>query len=54
MTRVSRGFGWPADAILDLGGIEAARATEMYLPLWLRLFSTAGTPHVNIEVKHGG
>jgi 8-hydroxy-5-deazaflavin:NADPH oxidoreductase len=54
VTGLLRQFGWPADAILDLGGIDAARATEMYLPLWLRLFSTAGTPHVSIEVKHAG
>jgi hypothetical protein len=23
----------------------------MYLPLWLRLFGTAGTPVLNIEVR---
>jgi 8-hydroxy-5-deazaflavin:NADPH oxidoreductase len=30
-------FGWPRDAIVDLGDIGGARANEMYLPLWLRL-----------------
>ncbi|MDQ3850653.1 MAG: NAD(P)-binding domain-containing protein [Actinomycetota bacterium] len=45
-----RGFGWPAESILDLGDITAARGVEMYLPLWLRLFSATGTPHVNVEV----
>jgi predicted dinucleotide-binding enzyme len=54
VTGLLRELGWPSDAILDLGGIDAARATEMYMPLWLRLFSKAGTPHVNIDVKHAG
>jgi predicted dinucleotide-binding enzyme len=43
-------FGWPRDRIVDLGGIEGARATEMYLPLWIRLWQTFGTPHVNVHV----
>jgi predicted dinucleotide-binding enzyme len=33
---VLREFGWPADHILDLGGISAARGTELYVALWLR------------------
>ena len=37
-------FGWPAASILDLGDITAARGTEMYLALWLRLWGAAGTP----------
>jgi predicted dinucleotide-binding enzyme len=45
-------FGWPRGRIVDLGGIEGARATEMYLPLWLRLWGTFGTPHVNVHVAH--
>jgi hypothetical protein len=43
-------FGWPRERIVDLGGIDGARAAEMYLPLWIRLFRTFGTPHVNIRV----
>jgi 8-hydroxy-5-deazaflavin:NADPH oxidoreductase len=43
-------FGWPRDRIIDLGGIDGARALEMYLPLWVRLFGVAGTPHINIAV----
>lgn len=43
-------FGWPDERILDLGGIDAARGMEMYLPLWLRLFQAAGTGHLNIAV----
>ncbi len=43
-------FGWTRDWIVDLGDITGARATEMYLPLWLRLFATFGTPHVSVRV----
>ncbi|WP_284979761.1 NAD(P)-binding domain-containing protein [Arthrobacter sp. fls2-241-R2A-200] len=31
-------FGWPTGNIRDLGGLDAARAMEMWLPLWLRIF----------------
>lgn len=47
-------FGWPAERIVDLGGIEAARGMEMYLPLWLRLFQAAGTRHINIALLRAG
>jgi predicted dinucleotide-binding enzyme len=43
-------FGWPRGRVVDLGGIEASRAVEMYLPLWLRLFQTFGTPDLNVRV----
>jgi 8-hydroxy-5-deazaflavin:NADPH oxidoreductase len=43
-------FGWPADRIRDLGGIQSARATEMYLPLWLSLMRSLGTASFNIAV----
>jgi predicted dinucleotide-binding enzyme len=43
-------FGWPADRIRDLGGIVAARGTEMYLPLWLALYGTLGSGSFNIAV----
>ena len=43
-------FGWPADDIIVLGDITTARGTEMYLPLWLRLFGVVGSPHFNINV----
>ena len=38
------------DDVIDLGGIETARGTEMLLPLWLRLMGTLGTGHFNIKV----
>ncbi|MFL5839663.1 MAG: NADPH-dependent F420 reductase [Thermoleophilaceae bacterium] len=43
-------FGWPAERIIDLGAIGAARGLEMYLPLWLGLFRATGTAHINIAV----
>ena len=43
-------FGWPQDDVMDLGDITAARGMEMYLPLWLRLFATTGTPRLNVQV----
>jgi predicted dinucleotide-binding enzyme len=43
-------FGWPDDQIIDLGGIDSARGTEMYLPLWLRLWGALGTGYFNIAV----
>jgi 8-hydroxy-5-deazaflavin:NADPH oxidoreductase len=41
-------LGWRD--VLDLGDLTAARAMEMYLPLWLRLFRAAGTGILNIKV----
>jgi predicted dinucleotide-binding enzyme len=46
-------FGWPAGRIVDLGGIEAARATEMYLQLWIRLNLAGGGHLFNIAVNRG-
>jgi predicted dinucleotide-binding enzyme len=43
-------FGWPAERINDLGDITAARGTEMYLPLWLRLVGVVGNATFNIKV----
>ena len=46
-------FGWPPGDILDLGDISASRGLEMYLPLWLRLWSAAGTRDINVKVVVG-
>jgi 8-hydroxy-5-deazaflavin:NADPH oxidoreductase len=43
-------FGWPSERVLDLGDLGAARGLEMYLPLWLRLFQSVGSPQLNIAV----
>ncbi|MGA5821035.1 NADPH-dependent F420 reductase [Kitasatospora sp. NPDC094028] len=45
------GFGWPAEWIIDLGDITAARATEMMMPLWLRLMGTLGTAEFNYRIQ---
>ncbi|GLX51061.1 hypothetical protein Shyhy01_40110 [Streptomyces hygroscopicus subsp. hygroscopicus] len=44
-------FGWPAERVLDLGGIGAARAMEMYLPLWLQMSRVFGHGDFNVEVR---
>jgi len=44
-------FGWPRESVIDLGGIEAARGTEMYLPLWLRLMGALGSADFNIQIR---
>jgi len=41
-------FGWKH--VLDLGDITTARGTEMYLPLWLRMWGALGTGIFNIQV----
>ena len=51
VTELLGSFGWPAERVIALGGIDAARGQEMYLPLWLRLFGAAGTPMVNVELR---
>jgi predicted dinucleotide-binding enzyme len=43
-----RSFGWRS--ILDLGGIEAARGMEMYLPLWVSLMSAQATSLFNVRI----
>jgi len=45
-----RSFGWPAERIHDLGDVSAARGTEAYLLLWLRLRGALQTGHFNIKV----
>jgi predicted dinucleotide-binding enzyme len=51
VTELLADFGWPREAIVDLGGISAARGTEMYLPLWLRLMGALGTADFNIQIR---
>jgi predicted dinucleotide-binding enzyme len=41
------------DDVIDLGGLETARGTEMWLPLWLRLMGALGTAEFNIKVVRG-
>jgi len=46
-------FGWPAERILDLGDITAARGQELYVALWVRLMGVAGGPTFNIHLVAG-
>jgi predicted dinucleotide-binding enzyme len=46
-------FGWPADRILDLGDITAARGQEAYVALWVQLMGVVGGPTFNIHVATG-
>jgi 8-hydroxy-5-deazaflavin:NADPH oxidoreductase len=43
-------FGWLSGDIVDLGDIGAARGTEMYLPIWLRIMGAVGGPQFNIKI----
>jgi 8-hydroxy-5-deazaflavin:NADPH oxidoreductase len=43
-------FGWAPDSIVDLGDLSGARATEMYLALWVRLYGTLETADFNIAI----
>ena len=43
-----RAIGW--HAIIDLGDITSARATEQMLPLWTRLYSVLGTGEFNFAI----
>jgi len=36
--------------VIDLGGIETARGTEMLLPIWLQLMGRLGTPQFNFKI----
>jgi len=45
-----RGFGWEDDEVIDVGGIAASRGLELYLPLWLSLLGSFGTPSFNVAV----
>ncbi len=45
--------GWLPENILDLGGIDAARGVEMWLPLWVRLMGPVGGPTFNLHIVRG-
>ena len=48
VTELLESLGWTD--VLDLGDITSARGTEMYLPLWARLWAAVGTPMFTIKV----
>jgi predicted dinucleotide-binding enzyme len=43
-------IGWAPESIVDLGDLTGARATEMYLALWVRLYGTLDTADFNIAI----
>jgi hypothetical protein len=47
---ILRSFGWRDEEILDLGDITGARATESYLPLWLRIYGATQSGAFNIKL----
>ena len=48
VTEILTAFGH--QDVIDLGGIETARGTEMLLPLWLRTMGALGTGMFNFKV----
>lgn len=44
-------LGWPADSILDLGGVDTALATEHLAPMFFALVRTLQTATFNITVS---
>jgi predicted dinucleotide-binding enzyme len=47
---ILKSFGWLEKNILDLGDITSARGTEMYLPLWLRIYGATNNGAFNIKI----
>lgn len=47
---ILQSFGWADKNILDLGDITTARGTEMYLPLWLRIYGATNNGAFNIKI----
>jgi len=43
-------FGWAGNNIIDLGDITTARATEMYLAMWVRVLGVLNTGTFNIKI----
>lgn len=43
-------FGWTPSSILDLGDITTARGTEMWLPIWLRIYGATNNGAFNIKI----
>ncbi len=44
-------IGWSSKNIIDLGDITTARATEMLLPIWLRLWGALGSAEFNFHIQ---
>ena len=44
-------LGWPAERVVDLGDLTAARAAEGYVMLWIKLMGVVGNPVFNISIS---
>jgi predicted dinucleotide-binding enzyme len=53
VTGLLRQMGWPAESIIDLGGIETSRAVEMYSQLFFALYARFGSFDFNIALARG-
>ncbi|WP_327727442.1 NAD(P)-binding domain-containing protein [Streptomyces sp. NBC_00487] len=51
VTELLLSFGWPEGAIVDLGGIDTARGTEMLFPLGWSLMGALGHGDFNYRVQ---
>jgi predicted dinucleotide-binding enzyme len=49
-TSILKSFGWADKNIMDLGDITGARGTEMWLPLWLRIYGTTKSGAFNMKL----
>lgn len=43
-------FGWTAESFVDLGDIKAARCTEAFVPLWVMMWQSVGSPFFSVKV----
>ncbi|HEY8770611.1 MAG TPA: NAD(P)-binding domain-containing protein [Thermoleophilaceae bacterium] len=50
VSELLQSFGWAGSSIVDLGELSAARGTEAYVLLWVRLYGAFGTGDLNIKV----
>jgi 8-hydroxy-5-deazaflavin:NADPH oxidoreductase len=48
VSEIAKAFGW--QHIVDLGDIVGARASEALLPIWVRIWTTTGSPMHNLHV----
>ncbi|MGW1883837.1 hypothetical protein [Streptomyces sp. NPDC001970] len=44
-------FGWPADRVIDIGGVGSARAAEMTMPQWRTLLRRFGDAEFNFGAR---
>lgn len=49
---LARELGWVD--ILDLGDLTAARGLEMWVPLWLQIYTQLQTPEFNLKIVRSG